>query len=1189
MEKKITSVYDEIESGDFNKPLSAFSVIGVSDMDSENLANALDRLVADPEFVSVEFYNENTFSFTYDEEVYYANLAVINTDVDDMILGSFISDDVRSKVSNVRESLIVQLTYGDDYMKSYRLHMKLCKLLVPSRLCIADLNARLIFSRKYCDMIIDCEYALDPATMFKIMLDEEQNRFVAYTRGLMRYGFFELKIYFDTESQGEIAYRIIEHLGIMLLYDAIKPVVRGSVSSFNNHKIAFETLEHYAVRNNISYSEDYHVEDRPIAVISLFDGNHYQNLDLEIFANQDVSCFIPEKELKRKSYFARATIQMLLDMYDGGEAEAAVKFNEEVREGELVEVWSDVKGIKNDVLKTRICELTSNNTKYKIGDKINISVEEIDDWIVNLEGEKIRPEDFYIYYQDGDEKVNPIILSNKNTFIKQVEIWKKEGRYYLIKEALEEKKPLSYEYKFIYLDALINLNLYDEALVVISMMFFEGKSDYNYLSKTAFLMDEIYEEDAALTLIDKAIAINGDNLDYKVLKAKLLLAKKNIGDAEKLLKEIKHSVSLGAHLSKQSSDIVDDTFDKMLKHKYKKSSEDLLPKLRLLFFNENYSEVVKIVDEKYSGQNKHVVLIYIKSLIKLAKFKRAKTELDRLEEIAENDTDWHSMYVEVARGLGDDEAERYHQEKLMELSEWYLEDKLKTIEQKHIEMYENDKFVDIFYYDVENVIVILFEPESELITNQIKALRDEEKDIYIYRKVLEKLIVNFYTNFGKTKIETVDVKDFPVIAIEFKDSYKGNESLFNYLLEKTIELNVKVLSSGFKTFYDEFNEGIVFEQIDTTKVFDFSNKQEIYEFNMCIKDLIAAGAEKKARQLYENQAIIKEFNNQVAGQVSNIPVEKVQEFLPLHLIYIKLLNRCGGDALNKSVAYIDELKKYALDDLDLMDSLDSKALYAKIINPQTDLFKLEDDVLNIDVQIEDMDVENKNLVICYILAESGEKEAALQYLRAIPLDDIKLNHLFNYLVRKFKYLRSESDVLFILDKIMSIDVVEDKQFLKTLIKRIESEKNETLKYMVVRKLIDIKQYDMALNFCEKTKFDEKDLKWIIIKFYLNICLSNFSKAEQDMDYIYSNIDAVLLMSKSNNVVNVISFAYILTKKGEYLKAKHLLMWVPKETILYQEIADEIYQKSSIVISENDYEEYFDFLKTIGVKEEILVS
>ncbi len=1181
MDKRRREIFDSIESGDYNLPICSYGIVGVSDAVEESLTYSFDRFSSFSEISNLEFYGEDIFKFIYEDEEYYGSIKTINNNSKELRPRTLFSDEELEKIFNVRTIILLQISVGKDILKSYRLHYKLCNVLVPSLVAVQDLFLGTNYSGSYVNLVKEYESFLNPVKCINVSDIEIGDRKFLVTTGLLRFGIFELAVEIGrTENAVQIASKLIHAAARNLIYKSIPLKTGVSVDVIQGEELVFEPLEEYFERHGEVFGDsgDDFTDYVPVVSISTYGKENFSDIDYEKFEDEMTPTDIPV-ETERNKDNAFIFLPFLEYLYFELDADAEVMLTLQRGEGDYeFEVWFKVTEIFDEYIKGFPISIGGLENLEHVAE-VDIVKEDVKDWKVYLDSDILVPEDSYISYKGYKEDINPIIIHNKDTLLEQLKLWKNEGKYDEIKKVLKDKMPLFDDEKLIYVETLVKLNQYDEAVFALSTAYFDYKDNYQYYMLLSDLMLKLFNYKAGLEFAEKAISLEPDLMPLKVIKVKCLYNLSRYAETEELIKEIKDELNKGSVLPKYMVEDIDNIFKDVLKHKYKKTAEDLLPRLNLLFYNGKYVEVVKTVEEKYEGDNKNVIVLYIRSLIKLKRFQKAKTELEKLESVASGDMDWNEMLSDVYSGLGDEETAAIYSNKIEELSDWYEANKLEFIEETAKTMDADNRCIYFNYYPNDNSFLVFFDYNNEAVKDDI-ARKSTGKE-RLYKETLEEFIIKFYTNSNKKKIEKVTVIDHRIVVVEFKDSYILGKDLLDYLIEKTMEMSEIIRSGNFLKVFSNYEADLMFYDINLEKNYDLRDNNSFKEFEKNIYNLSRVGHTEEAKMLAEHQVPIKAVLYSIEKN-SNLEEEYIaSEYINAHLIYITSIIVKAAEYYDEIVDYIEFLMALDISEF-FYKSLLELRIYAEVSRNVINSNLLDDFLShaeNLELVYDDMyDV----VIQAYQSAKTNKVEETLERFFLFRMGREDFMGMYHYLISSYRYIKTEDEFLTLIDELMSIDDVSKGAEVLELVRKIGYRQEEVLVSIIVDKLIFTRQYQYAKDYISKLK--PYNLDNIINLSYIGIKMGNYYMVKKHADTIYREIDLSSFSDEFKIDKVLLTYLYSLYYIGDYSTLYHLLMFVSSDSQDYKKLTQRLYKMSSRRIVKDDFEEYLDFLKLVDVGE-----
>lgn len=427
-EKSKEEVREPLLSGTISKELSDAMIIPKDDSVLDNLETLVKKLALQPfiSVISTTLQEDNSYKILleYKGETFEFFTAVEDFQLPELFrIGHDFTENEIAVMESAKRGLISQMFFGKNNCESYQLQIKLLCAMVEEPAGIVDFSGEKMLSGRWAKLAAQSEVPPGPDYLYTVQaVSDKEGKVWLHTHGLHRCGGINLEI-IDSDKDNyagqavilyTLAERIISKGEFIKEYEPIYvvqltpdvPIVATWVSwhravNFYADDIMGgrkDRLEGHNKNTGVVYiyqsQED--CDSRKISHVCAYNDLYDAN----------VMQMITTEETERMKRLALERIGYMVSLFEDREnfeqlvvlAKVGLEVDDEFKDGDMKEhIWFEVKDI-NAENKTFEGELTQEPyyvSALKTGDMRTCAFEEITDWAVYADGEKITPDSVY--------------------------------------------------------------------------------------------------------------------------------------------------------------------------------------------------------------------------------------------------------------------------------------------------------------------------------------------------------------------------------------------------------------------------------------------------------------------------------------------------------------------------------------------------------------------------------------------------------------------------------------------------------------------------------------------------------------------------------------------------------------------------------------------------------------------------
>lgn len=357
----------------------------------------------------------------YKEEEYSVEFQVITFDIPELFTINHLLDEESIKIiQNNKRGLCITMTFGSVNVVSYHLQLKMLNIMVPDLVAVIDFSCEKIYSGKWAQLAAQSKVPPSPLYLYTVQaVSGKKDKVWLHTHGLNRCGGVELEVIDSDQKNCNSHYNIImalagrivdkngfinesEPMYIAQLSKDIELVatwvdwkrVMPNIDKKDLGGLMDRTDEGHNGHTGIVYlyasEEDYNNEI--YSPVSIYDRELADN-PLIMYTNEETA---------RMKALAAERLDIMKDCVKNREAEALIKVGlnpdpeYEMEEGFHEHIWFKLIELKEN---TFIAELTQEPyyvNDLEAGDIREISYDDITDWIMFMEDQRITPDSVYL-------------------------------------------------------------------------------------------------------------------------------------------------------------------------------------------------------------------------------------------------------------------------------------------------------------------------------------------------------------------------------------------------------------------------------------------------------------------------------------------------------------------------------------------------------------------------------------------------------------------------------------------------------------------------------------------------------------------------------------------------------------------------------------------------------------------------
>lgn len=408
-----------MRSGKIKKTTSYIMGIPMNDLDINVPQLVYDRISESDEFelIEVSFDDKNMCPMVtvgYKDEKYVVDLKIEPTKAitSDFVFSHPMPDECIKKMKQSQIGITVSMTFGENIIESHHFQLKLLDCILPEKAAVVDFNTKRILSPVWIKSVAKSEAAPGPNYIFSVnvLTDDDKSSWI-FTKGLNRCGFMELEVLRAAESDIDFYASTINIAANKAISENVFPeeMAPFEIATFENGKKLSVTWRYWKGEMEVHPKETLGTGKRRPSEQSMFNGILYiwpvnskgkkavRANEITGVSMENILVEVCAEETKRIEKLAAQTIPALIKGMSYGGAKALVKIKISTgEENKFEHIWAEADEIGiTEVYCTSIHDSVYSN-EVKKGEKISTEVSNITDWVINLRGKRIAPDNAFL-------------------------------------------------------------------------------------------------------------------------------------------------------------------------------------------------------------------------------------------------------------------------------------------------------------------------------------------------------------------------------------------------------------------------------------------------------------------------------------------------------------------------------------------------------------------------------------------------------------------------------------------------------------------------------------------------------------------------------------------------------------------------------------------------------------------------
>lgn len=317
--------------------------------------------------------------------------------------------------------LIVALEFSDKILDSYHLQLKIIDSIFPETVGVIDYSAEKILSGVWASLAAKCSTPPAPRYIFtaQAVYSSDDNVWL-HTHGLNRCGLMELEIMGSTKETSQNHYHVIESVASRLIDepDTFEDGDAMFVARFSNNQPlvvtwvpwqeAMETIEEGTLgghedrtdeSGHNGYTGSLFVYETPDDM----ENGRYSHISIyDELLNDNPMFMFTNTETARMKSLAIERVDYMKKAFANGAKGVLVKVGLVVDEeyktetNEREHIWFELKNVEEDTFTAELTQEPYMVSGIHTGDVGTYSYEDITDWLVFTEEDRISPDEVYL-------------------------------------------------------------------------------------------------------------------------------------------------------------------------------------------------------------------------------------------------------------------------------------------------------------------------------------------------------------------------------------------------------------------------------------------------------------------------------------------------------------------------------------------------------------------------------------------------------------------------------------------------------------------------------------------------------------------------------------------------------------------------------------------------------------------------
>ena len=416
-----------MKSGIIKKTTSYIMGIPMNDADIDTPDLIYNRIKASGEFELKDtgFDNRNmcpmvTVGYKDMEFVVDLKIEPVSAVSPDFMFSHPVPDECMKQIKQAKVGLTVSLNFNDDILASHHFQLKLLNCIIPETAAVVDFNVRRIFSPVWLKQVAASEVSPGPAYIYSINIaadrensKEGDGRAWVFTQGLNRCGFMELEVINAAEKNIDFYATSISIAANKAITERTFPgeMEPFDVASLEEGKKLTVSWRYWKGEMGVFPDGVLGAGNRRPKAQNMFNGILFiapnDGSEKKLVRANEVTPFSLEKavieysteESKRIATLAKETLPNFVKGFAVPGAKGIVKIRMNTPEGsdsDVEYVWAEVDGIDGDTVYCAAVHDALFSEEIKANEKFQISISEIADWLLNIRGSRVAPDNAFL-------------------------------------------------------------------------------------------------------------------------------------------------------------------------------------------------------------------------------------------------------------------------------------------------------------------------------------------------------------------------------------------------------------------------------------------------------------------------------------------------------------------------------------------------------------------------------------------------------------------------------------------------------------------------------------------------------------------------------------------------------------------------------------------------------------------------
>lgn len=414
-------------AGTIQKTYSEMLGVPRNQQDIDDIDKIIERVKSNDEMkVLAKSTGEKTCVVVkYKEEEYNVEFYVTTFDTPELFTINHLLDEESIKIlQENRRGLCLRMTFGTTNIVSYHLQLKLLNIMVPDLVAVADFSCVKIYSGVWAKLAAQSEVPPSPLYLYTVQaVSGKKDKVWLHTHGLNRCGGVELEIVDSNKQNCNDHYNIIMALAGRIadkneFINESEPMYIAQVS--RDIDLVATWVDWNRVMPNMDKKELGGLQDRDDGIHNGKTGIVYLYASEEDYNNEiysPVSIYDKEladnplimytnEETQRMKALAAERLYVLKDCVKNRGAEALIKVGLEPDEEYKIEyeldegfdehIWFELIELKENTFIAKLTQEPYYVNNLKAGDIREISYDDITDWTMLAEGQRVTPDTVYL-------------------------------------------------------------------------------------------------------------------------------------------------------------------------------------------------------------------------------------------------------------------------------------------------------------------------------------------------------------------------------------------------------------------------------------------------------------------------------------------------------------------------------------------------------------------------------------------------------------------------------------------------------------------------------------------------------------------------------------------------------------------------------------------------------------------------